>query len=208
MSQDIDKKIMEYRGKGISRIKLAVSDIDGVLRGKYLDLEKFESIVKSTGGFCDCVFGWDVNDALYDNSQFTGWHTAYPDALFKIDLSTERFLKDENVPFFLAEFVGADGRSEHPVCPRNMLRRVLKKAEALGFGARLAFEYEFFLFEETPHSVREKNYLNLKICLWILFIQKKGKSIFPAFIIPSTPQLLRVLRFRFQSKFLLFREFL
>ena len=34
--------------------------------------------------------------------------------------------------------------------------------EALGFDAYAAFEYEFFLFEETPHTVRDKAYRDLK----------------------------------------------
>ena len=140
---------------------MAIVDIDGVLRGKNLSLEKFESIVNGTGGFCDCVFGWDLNDKLYDNAAFTGWHTAYPDALFKIDLSTERFLADEGGPIFLADFVGADGKSEHPVCPRNAFKRVLAKAHHMGMAVNLAFEYEFFVFNETPQSVREKNYNGL-----------------------------------------------
>ena len=158
----IEQKIKSYKSKGIDRIKLAITDIDGVLRGKYLSLDKFESILKSTGGFCDCVFGWDVADNLYDNTEFTGWHTAYPDAFYKIDVSTERFLPDEKIPFFIAEFVANDQKSEHPICPRNVFKRVLKKANEMGFGVKLAFEYEFFLFDETPHTVREKNYNNLK----------------------------------------------
>lgn len=161
MSAAIDKKIREYKSKKISRVKIAIIDIDGILRGKYISLEKFESILKGTGGFCDCVFGWDMNDSLYDNTRFTGWHTAYPDALFKIDLSTERFLPDENIPFFIADFVDKDGNSGHPICPRNIFKRILKRAEKLGFGVNLAFEYEFFLFNETADSIREKNYMNL-----------------------------------------------
>jgi glutamine synthetase len=143
-------------------VKLAVTDIDGVLRGKYISMDKFESLINSTAGFCDCVFGWDVGDTLYDNAKFTGWHTAFPDALYKIDFTTERILPDENIPFFLGEFVDKDGKSAHKICPRNLLKRVLKMAEDLGYGVNLAFEYEFFLFDETPHSVREKNYRNLK----------------------------------------------
>ncbi|NUM89247.1 MAG: glutamine synthetase [Bdellovibrionales bacterium] len=161
MTDQVSKKIRDYKKRNINRVKLAIVDIDGVLRGKMLTLDKFESILRGTGGFCDCVFGWDVNDALYDNTTFTGWHTAYPDALYKIDLTTERFLPGENMPFFLADFVDSDGKSEHPVCPRNVLKRVLGRAKSMGFGANLSFEYEFFLFNETPHSAREKNYTNL-----------------------------------------------
>jgi glutamine synthetase len=158
----IEDKISDYKKAGVSKVKVAVTDIDGVMRGKYISLEKFESILKGTGGFCDCVFGWDVNDVLYDNAKFTGWHTAYPDALYKIDLSSERMISDEQVPFYLADFVGSDGQSAHPICPRNVLKRVLQKAESMGLGCNLAFEYEFFAFNETPESVREKNFHNLR----------------------------------------------
>ena len=162
MTKTIENKIKEYEARGAKRVKLAITDIDGVMRGKYISLKKFESVMQSSGGFCDCVFGWDVNDNLYENDvKFTGWHTAYPDAKFKIDISTERWLEEENVPFFIGEFVDSDEVSEHKICPRNLLKRVLKRAYDMGLDFNLAFEYEFFLFDETPHSVREKNYTNL-----------------------------------------------
>lgn len=162
LSEELKEKISGYKNAGINKVKIAITDIDGVMRGKYLSLDKFESLLQSTGSFCDCVFGWDISDTLYDNAKFTGWHTAYPDALFKIDLSTERMIPDEKIPFFLADFVAHDGGEYHPVCPRNVLKRVLKKAKDLGFGINLAFEYEFFVFNETPESVRSKNYQNLR----------------------------------------------
>ena len=162
MEFNLEEKLNEYRSKGVTRVKLAITDIDGVLRGKYISLDKFESVFKSTGSFCDCVFGWDVADVLYENNvKFTGWHTAYPDALFKLDPSTERWLEDESIPFFLGEFVKDDGKTRHDICPRSLLQRVLEKANSMGLDFNLAFEYEFFVFDETPHSVREKNYKNL-----------------------------------------------
>lgn len=158
----MQNKIEHYRSQGINKVKIAVTDVDGIMRGKYLSLDKFESLLSSTGGFCDCIFGWDAADVLYDNAQFTGWHTAYPDALYKIDLRSERLIPDEKVPFFIADFVDKNGKSSHPICPRNVLKQVLQKMNDQGLGANLAFEYEFFLFDETPHTVREKNYRNLK----------------------------------------------
>ena len=42
---------------------------------------------------------------LADNVAYTGWHSGYPDALVKLDLSTYRRVPwDHNVPFFLGEF--------------------------------------------------------------------------------------------------------
>jgi glutamine synthetase len=158
-----DDMIANYSEEGIRRIKLGVTDVDGVIRGKYISLDKFEAIASSTSGFCDCVLGWDVEDQLYDNAEFTGWHTAFPDALFRLDLTTERRLKEEgNIPYFIGEFVQNDGESLHPICPRSRLREVLNDAKSMGLGVKMAFEYEFFIFEETPHSIREKNYQDLK----------------------------------------------
>ena len=45
--------------QGIKRIRLGTFDIDGILRGKYVSREKFESAASSGMGFCDVLFGWD-----------------------------------------------------------------------------------------------------------------------------------------------------
>ena len=151
------RRIVEARG--LSHVKVGVSDIDGVLRGKYMARDKFFSALEGGFGFCDVVLGWDSQDELYDNTAFTGWHTAYPDAPVRILPESCRELPfEENMLFFLGEF--AD--KAETVCPRGTLRRVLDKAESMGFKARAAFEYEFFLFDETPDSIREKGYYGLK----------------------------------------------
>ena len=150
-----------YRAEGVRRVKIGFTDIDGVMRGKYLSLDKFASIADGTSGFCDCVFGWDVDDQLYDNARYTGWHTAFPDATYRIDLSSERRLADErNIPLFLADFVGEG--EYHPICPRNQLKRMIDRASSAGFASRMAFEYEFFVFKETPASAAAKHYRDLE----------------------------------------------
>ena len=143
----------------LSHLKVGLTDIDGVLRGKYMARDKFLSALEKGFGFCDVVMGWDSNDQLYDNTRFTGWHTAYPDLDSRIVPETGRTMPFENdMPFFLCELAG-EGEA---ICPRGLLKRILAKADAMGLKAAAAFEYEFFLFEETPASVREKGYRNLK----------------------------------------------
>jgi len=150
------RRIVEERG--ITHVKVGLFDADGVLRGKYVSKAKFFSALESGVGFCDVVLGWDSNDQLYDNVTFTGWHTAYPDAPVRVLPDTCRELPfEENTLFFLLEFSG----HAEPICPRGVLRRVLARAEKLGLAASAAFEYEFFMFDETPESVREKGYRNL-----------------------------------------------
>jgi glutamine synthetase len=151
------RAIVEQRN--LSHVKVGVFDIDGVLRGKYMGREKFFSALEKGFGFCDVVLGWDSNDQLYDNVKLTGWHTAYPDASVRVLPETCRPVPAEgDMLMFLGEF---DGKAE-ACCPRGVLRRVLKRADDMGFSVRAAAEFEFFVFEETPHSVREKGYRNLR----------------------------------------------
>ena len=41
---------------------------------------------------------------------------------------------------------------------RQLCKKILQKAGDMGYNVKSAFEYEFFLFDENPHSVREKKY--------------------------------------------------
>lgn len=139
--------------------KVGVFDIDGVLRGKYMAADKFASALEKGFGFCDVALGWDMHDQLYDNVSFTGWHTAYPDALVRLLPETLRRIPFEGgMPFVLGEFSG----SAEAICPRSLLRRVLARAADMGFSVKAAAEFEFFVFEETPQSVRAKGYRDLK----------------------------------------------
>ncbi|HSI53364.1 MAG TPA: glutamine synthetase, partial [Ramlibacter sp.] len=144
--------LTKIRKSGATKVKVACSDIDGVLRGKYLHKDKFEGAAESGFGFCDVVFGWDSSDNVYDNTQVTGWQHGFPDALARLDLDTHRNVPwDGGIDFFLGEFINADG-SPYAVCPRQTLKRVLKRAEKLGFQVMTGMEYEWFNFLETPQS--------------------------------------------------------
>ena len=151
------RAIVEERG--LEHVKVGIFDNDGLLRGKYIDRDKFFSALDKGFGMCDVVLGWDSNDQQYDNVSFTGWHTAYPDAMVRVLPETCRSLPFEGTMLlFLGEFAG---RAEQ-VCPRATLRRVLQRAADHGYALSAAAEFEFFVFSETPDSVREKGYRGLK----------------------------------------------
>ena len=154
---DDAKKIVAERD--LDYVKVAVTDMDGILRGKYMQREKFFSALDGGFGFCDVVLGWDSSDQLYDNVSLTGWHTGYGDAKVRIIPESCRELPlEEKSLLFLAEFLPP----AQAVCPRGLLQRSLDRAGSLGYSATAACEFEFFVFDETPHSAREKNYRNLK----------------------------------------------
>lgn len=149
----------EVRNSSHNRVKLAITDIDGVLRGKLMRKDKFLAAVEGGFGFCDVVFGWDSSDVAYDNATYTGWHTGYPDAQARIDLSTFRMVPwDDDVPFFLADFVN---EKEKPlgVCPRSLLKTVKAKSEKMGYRAFFSQEFEWFNFLEDAHDLHERDFV-------------------------------------------------
>jgi len=153
------KRIVEERN--LTHVKVGLFDIDGIMRGKYMSKAKFFSALEGGFAFCDVVLGWDSNDQLYENVdiKFTGWHTGYPDAPVRVLPESCREVPfEDGMLLFLCDFEGEAAK----ICPRNVLGNVLKRAEDMGFDAYAAFEYEFFMFNETPDSAREKGFRNLQ----------------------------------------------
>ncbi len=153
--------IIEYiKSHPSGKIKIAFPDIDGVLRGKYVAVEKFLAVAEKGMGFCDVIFGWDVADIAYDNVQYTGWHTGYPDVPAVANLSTFRKIPwEDDLPFFLGNLDESDKKS--CVCPRVLLKKIIAEAEELGLTPFFSQEFEWYNFAETPQSVTDKQFKNL-----------------------------------------------
>lgn len=144
--------IAEVKNSSNPKVKVAITDLDGVIRGKYLHKDKFLSAVEGGFGFCDVIFGWDINDLAYEGSDFTGWHTGYPDALATLDLNTFRKVPwDSDVPFFLGDF-------NNDICPRNLLKKIKAESIKAGFKPSFGQEFEWFNFRETTEELNAKNF--------------------------------------------------
>lgn len=160
LTQDIADIVRKIADSPAEKIKVAVTDIDGVLRGKYMLKSKFLSALQSGFGFCNVVFGWDSADVCYENSSYTGWQSGYPDATAKIDPKTFREIPwEQNQPFFLADFQDERGR-DLAICPRRLLKKIINRVNDAGFHANFGLEFEWFNFRETPQSWAEKQFVN------------------------------------------------
>jgi glutamine synthetase len=157
----VDELKEEFQRRHVHQVKLGGFDIDGIFRGKYVSTDKFWSAVSGGLGFCDVVFGWDMADALYDNAAVTGWHTGYPDQHATIDLSTQRYVPWEpETAAFILDFVHEDGTPFEP-SPRQLLQKVAARAQEMGYQPLFSAEFEYFIFKESPESLRQKGFRNL-----------------------------------------------
>ena len=157
-----DDVVKQIKRSEANKIKVAITDIDGVMRGKYVHVNKFLSAAETGFGFCNVIFGWDMNDVAYDNVKYTGWHTGYPDAKVNLDLDTFRLVPwDNDIPFFLGEFVDSNDRPL-PICPRQLLKQVVAQAGVSGYFPLVGTEFEWFNFRETPQSLEKKNFHSLE----------------------------------------------
>lgn len=144
------------------KVKFAAIDIDGILRGKTISIDKFLQVAETGAGFCDVIFGWDSNDACYDNVKITGWHTGYPDAKVRIDLSTYRNIPwDNDLAFFLADFSDPSG-NDLAACPRSLLKRISLQAAEMGFLPLFSQEIEWSNFIGKPNELARNHYSNLE----------------------------------------------
>src|SRR6185437_6353219 len=121
------KLVQDLEAHGVTRAKIGGFDVDGVLRGKYVSLDKLKSALTGGFGFCDVIFGWDIADVPYDNAvtmgetpnpplkaAITGPHTGYPDGHAVLDPSTMRLIPwEKNTAAMLADFRDGAG-GPHP----------------------------------------------------------------------------------------------
>ncbi len=169
MNSDLTGFIKRCQDAGQESVLIGLTDLDGVIRGKYVDLGKFERLMIAGGGFCDCVLGWDVDDHLYDfhktgldiETPFTGWHTGFPDVKYRLIASSHRTLPFTNVPFFIGEFVDEES-DYHSLCPRSLLRKASNTLLEQGIKAFTGYEYEFFVIDESTIDSLHRDYSNLR----------------------------------------------
>ena len=158
----LDEIRKSFRERGIKKVKIGGFDVDGVLRGKYVSMEKFLSVAEKGLGFCDVIFGWDIADVLYDNAPTSETQGTFPDVLATIDPETMRVTPWEpDTATFLLDFHRPEG-GPHPACPRGLLKQVAERAKARGYAAKFSAEFEFWFFAETPQSLRDKRFLGLQ----------------------------------------------
>ncbi|KAI5291187.1 hypothetical protein KEM54_005971 [Ascosphaera aggregata] len=142
------------------QVKLAGVDADGILRGKLVSKRKFLSIAESGFGFCSVIFGWDMHDRTYFKElTISNAENGYRDIVAVPDLKSFRRIPwEDDVPFFLVNFLDPDTLKPISPCPRGLVQSATKELEAKGFKAMAGAEFEFYQFRvPTDQPSNERN---------------------------------------------------
>lgn len=153
---------LEQALRAATHARFFTTDIDGVCRGKTHAGEKMAELLTGGGTIASAAFGWDIADDLYTHTvAFAGLGAALGEIGLRLDPATARQLPwDEGRWALIGEHLLPDG-SPLPMCPRQVLKRVLAQAADMGLDVQVGVELEWFVLREDERSIRAKGFRQL-----------------------------------------------
>ena len=158
-SQDLRTLINE---RDVDHVTVALSDLQGLLRGKYMARDKFLGALDHGFGMPPVIFVLDPTDVIMEIPRWSDETARFHDGVVKIIPETLREIPWEPAHRNLFVLVGLTG-DDDVICPRALYERVAKKAADMGFRPFHACELEYTLFDETAMSAYKKGYKNLEL---------------------------------------------
>jgi len=147
----------------IDTVIAALVDMQGRLMGKRFHAQYFvDGAYEETHG-CNYLLAVDVAMEPVPGYKASSWEKGYGDFVLKPDMSTLR-----RIPWLpatalvLCDILDHHTHQDIPHSPRAILKKQLKRLDALKMKAYMASELEFFLFDDSFEQAHEKGYRNLR----------------------------------------------
>ncbi len=147
----------------IDTVIAAMVDLQGRLVGKRFHGQFFADGGHEETHGCNYLLGVDIEMEPVPGYKAASWAKGYGDFVLKPDLATLR-----RVPWLpgtalvICDVLDHDTREDVPHSPRAMLKKQVKRLEAMKLKAYMASELEFFLFDDSYEIANRKGYRNLK----------------------------------------------
>lgn len=154
----------EVRAGRIHTVVTAMPDLYGRLVGKRITGHFFlEEIAHGSMHMCDYLLASDMEMDPTPGYAFTSWESGYGDLRAVPDLATlRRAAWLEGTALVLCDALHEQRDEPIAVAPRSILSRQLERARAAGLHPHAGSELEFFLFDETYATARERGYRDLR----------------------------------------------
>ncbi|GLY38330.1 glutamine synthetase [Amycolatopsis sp. NBRC 101858] len=140
-------------------VRLEATNPEGCFLGKVVSPRKFESGQDTGFPHADLLFGLDLGNLPVFGAPFPEWRGHIDDVYLRPDLSTLVRWKP-GLDSVIGDYWLKDGRPV-PLCPRNLVRRMVDRLAQHGYTATVAVEIEATVFEEPIHEARARGYRDL-----------------------------------------------
>ena len=146
----------------IDTILVCFVDMQGRLIGKRFHAKFFMDSGFADTHACDYLLANDITMEPVAGYKAASWDKGYGDFVMKPDMSSSRRIPWlEGTALVLCDVLDHRTHAELAHSPRAILRQQIKRIESLGMQPFMASELEFYLFDETYDSARQKSYSNL-----------------------------------------------
>jgi glutamine synthetase len=138
-------------------------DIHGRLVGKRVTGHYFlDEMVEGEGMHaCNYLLAVDSEMEPLPGYRFASWETGYPDLNARPDVDTLRLIPWlEKTALVICDVQSEEGEVVE-VAPRQILKRQVERAKALGYTVKFGAELEFYLFRDSYEEAATKGYRGL-----------------------------------------------
>ncbi len=147
----------------IDTVVAAMVDLQGRLIGKRFHAEFFVNGGWEETHGCNYLLGVDIEMEPVPGYKATSWEKGYGDFVLKPDMATLRKTPWlEKTALVLCDVLDHHTHEDVPHSPRAILKKQLKRLEAMKLKAYMASELEFFLFDDSFETCNTKGYRNMK----------------------------------------------
>src|SRR5688500_9750542 len=147
----------------IDTILVVFPDLQGRLMGKRVTGGFFlREVLHGSIEACNYLLAVDVDMTPLPGYRYANWEQGYGDCSAKPDLATLRLVPWlEKTALGMCDLVDEESGEPVEVSPRQILRRQLERAAALGYQVKIGSELEFFLFTDTYTEAAANHYRGL-----------------------------------------------
>lgn len=154
----------KVRSGEIETIIAAFPDLYGRLFGKRITPDFFlDQVAKSGMHACNYLFTVDMEMNPVPGYRYANWDAGYGDFHCVPDMTTLRHAAWlDKTAMVMCDVLDERSGSLTTVSPRSILKKQLSAAEAMGYRPMGASELEYYIFNESYESARNKKYHGLK----------------------------------------------
>lgn len=152
----------------LKTILVGTPDVNGNFRGRGVKPEHFLGTICEEGlGICDCIYNMDTLDGLHENTAevpwYPSWEDGYRDYVIRPDLETFSVVPWlDRTAAVIGDVCDQNTGELLEIAPRSLLKKLVARADALGYRILATTELEFILFPESINDIAAKGFRDIK----------------------------------------------